>query len=83
MMKKTERPLYGFFPKGKILYANYKGNQFKAWLCTNARIRFDGHYYDTPSATGKAVRKKSTDGWRFWKYKHKMGKLVKLTELRK
>jgi len=83
VMKKTERPLYGFFPKGKVLYATYKGKQFKAWLCTNARIRFDGHYYDTPSAAGKVARKKSTNGWNFWKYKDKTGKLVKLTELRK
>ena len=83
MMKKEERPLYGFFPQGKMIYANYKGKPFKAWVSANARICVDGRYYDTPSAAGKAIRNKPTNGWSFWKYKDKTGKLVKIAELRK
>jgi len=49
----------------------------------NARIRFDGRYYDTPSGDGKAARNKSTNGWAFWKYKDRTGNLVKLAKLRK
>jgi len=84
IMPKEKRPLLGYFPKGKMIYANYKGQQFKAWISYHARIRFEGRYYDTPSAAGAAVRNgKSTDGWHFWKYKDKNGELQKLSTLRK
>ena len=79
----AERPLNGVFRGGKVLYSNYKGNVLKAWVCTNGRIRLNGHYYDTPSGAGRAARKKATNGWAFWKYKNKTGKLVKIAELRK
>ena len=38
--------------------------------------------YDSPSAAGGAVRKKSTNGWVFWKYKDEAGELVSLGNLR-
>lgn len=81
--KGVERPLRGVFPGGKVIYATYKGKEHKAWVRTNGGIRFKGKLYDSPSGVGKAIRKKETDGWRFWKYKDKTGKLVKLTGLRK
>ncbi len=81
--KGVERPLRGVFPGGKVIYATYKGKEYKAWVRTNGGIRFKGKLYDSPSGVGKAIRKKETDGWRFWKYKDKTGKLVKLTKLRK
>jgi len=80
----AKRPLYGLFPKGKVLYGSYKGKEYKAWVCANARIRVNGQYYDTPSAAGKAARGgRETNGWWFWKFKNKQGELVKLKELRK
>ncbi len=81
---KTERPLYGLFPKGKVLYCSYKGKEYKAWVCTNARIRVNGQYYDSPSVAGIAVTKKKTiNGWKFWKYKDENGELVYIDQLRK
>jgi len=81
---KTKRPMYGLFPKGKVLYCSYKGKEYKAWVCRNARIRVNGKYYDSPSVAGIAVTKKKTiNGWKFWKYKDKNGELVYIDQLRK
>jgi len=81
--RSADRPLKGLFPTGKVIYATYKGKDFKAWVRSNGSIRYDGTYYATPSGAGKAARKKETDGWRFWKYKDKSGNLVKIDALRK
>ena len=75
--------LGGRLPGGKVIYASYKGQDYKAWVRTNGGIRFNGRTYDSPSGAGKAIRKKETDGWRFWKYKDKEGNLVRLKNLRK
>ncbi|HUS88457.1 MAG TPA: hypothetical protein VMW91_03660 [Desulfosporosinus sp.] len=82
--KKVYRPLKGIFPTGKMIYRKYKGKMYKAWIFSNGRIRYDGKIYDSPSTVGSVVRGgKSTNGWRFWKYKNKSGELVYLSELRK
>jgi hypothetical protein len=80
---KVERPLKGVFTGGKMIYATYKGKDYKAWVRPNGSIRYDGQEYTTPSGAGKAVTGKSVDGWFFWKYKDKAGKLVKISDLRK
>ncbi len=81
---KTDRPLKGFFEGGKVLYAKYKGKEHKAWVNRLGRIRFNGKYYDTPTAVGKAIiTKRAVNGWNFWKYKDKSGKLLKIADLRK
>ena len=80
---KSERPLYKVFPGGKVIYATYKGKDYKAKVGSTGRVRYKGVYYNTPSAAGKAVRKRSTNGWVFWKYKDESGNLVKLTNVRK
>ena len=82
-VKKAERPLRGVFPGGKVIYAKYKGKEYKAWVRTNGGIRFEGQLYDSPSGVGKAIRKKETDGWRFWKYKDASRDLIALKNLRK
>jgi hypothetical protein len=81
--KEVERPLRGKFPGGKVIYASYKGKDYKAWVRANGGIRYNGRTYDSPSGAGKGIRKKETDGWRFWKYKDKKGNLVLLKNLRK
>jgi len=81
---KDKRPLHGYFPKGKVIYASYKGKDYKAWICSNARIKYNGKYYDSPSIAGiAATRKKRLNGWRFWKYKNPKGELVYIDALRK
>lgn len=81
---KTDRPLKGVFPTGKVLYGTYKGKNYKAWVNGSGTIKYDGQYYDSPSTVGAIVRGgKATNGWRFWKYKNKSGELVCISELRK
>jgi len=84
--KKTgeSRPLKGKFPTGKMIYANYKGENYKAWVNSIGRIRYAETRYDTPTAAAKAiVSHGSVNGWIFWEYKDKSGNLKKLKELRK
>jgi hypothetical protein len=67
-----------------MIYVNYKGNEYKAWVNRNGRIRVNGKRFDSPSMAGLAVTKKQTmNGWRFWKYKNKDGELVYIDQLRK
>lgn len=80
---KAEKVLKGFFPTGKVIYATYKGKNYKAWVYSNGTIKFGDQLYNSPSAAGYAIRKKGTNGWAFWKYKNKSGKLVKIADLRK
>jgi hypothetical protein len=80
----ADRPMKGLFSGNKRLYAIYKGKMYKAWVFKNGRIKYDGKIYDSPSTVGSVVRGgKSTNGWRFWKYRNESGELVSLSELRK
>jgi len=79
-----ERPLRGKFPGGKVIYAKYKGKEYKAWVRTNGGIRFKDQLYDTPTGAAKAIIERgAVNGWNFWKYKDGKGNLVKLQTLRK
>ena len=77
----TDRPLKGVVG-GKRIYATYNGNEFKAFVYNNGRIKFNGQFFDSPSAAGKAALQRQVNGWWFWRVR-KAGKLVKLSELRK
>ncbi len=80
----SKRPLKGFFPGGKMIYATYQGQGYKAWLKANGGIVYKNTLYDTPSAAGSAIRGgKATNGWTFWKYKDEEGKLVMLKTMKK
>jgi len=79
----AKRPLKGFFPTGKVIYAAHKGKNYKAWVYSNGTIKFGDQLYNSPSIAGYTIRKKGTNGWTFWKYKNKSGELVKIGELRK
>jgi hypothetical protein len=82
--KNGERPLRGYFPEGKVIYASYRGKEYKAWANTNGSIKCAGRSYNSPSLAGIAVTKKKTiNGWKFWKYKNKDGDLVYIDALRK
>jgi len=82
--KGVERPLKGTFPGGKVIYAKYKGKEYKAWVRTNGGIRFKGQLYDTPTGAAKAIIERGTvNGWNFWKYKDKAGNLIRIKNLKK
>jgi len=81
-----KRPLKGYFPKGKMIYTSYKGKDHKAWVYGGGTIKIipSGELFDSPSMAGISVTKKKTiNGWRFWKYKDKNGELVYIDQLRK
>ena len=81
-----ERPLKGYFPKGKMIYTSYKGKDYKAWVYGGGTIKIipSGELFNSPSMAGISVTKKKTmNGWRFWKYKDKNGELVYIDQLRK
>ncbi len=81
---KKDRPLRGIFKGGKVLYAQYKGKEYKAWLKANGGIRLNGTVYNSPSSAGDAIIKKgAVNGWNFWKYKDKNGNLIAIKNLRK
>ena len=82
--KSGKKPMQGYFPEGKVIYADYKGKEYKAWVYSNGRIKVNGEIFDSPSLAGLAITKKRTmNGWRFWKYKDKNGELVYIDKLRK
>ena len=81
---KKVRPLKGMFPTGKLIYAAYKGKNYKAWVYSSGTIKYAKQLYNSPSLAGIAVTKKKTiNGWKFWKYKDKNGNLVYIDQLRK
>ena len=45
--------LKGIVGGGKRIYATYKGKDYKAVVYNNGRIKFNGQFYDSPSAAGK------------------------------
>lgn len=78
------RALDGVFAGGKIIYARYKGVDYKAWVNKRGRIRLshNGERFDTPSGAGAAVREeKVTNGWRFWKLKQGKGEFAPLSSM--
>jgi len=66
---------------GKRIYAAYKGKEYKAVVYNSGRIKFNGQFYDSPSAAGKAAPEREVNGWTLWRVR-KDGEPVKLSELR-
>jgi len=82
--KKGERPLRGLLRDWQRIYATYKGKDYKAKVLHSGSIKFGGKLYRTPTGAANAIIKRgAVDGWYFWKYKDKNGKLVYIDQLRK
>ena len=86
-IKKTAvRPLQGLLRKYQRIYCSYRGNKYKAKVLPSGVIKIipSGKLFDSPTMAGMEVTKKKTvNGWRFWKYKDKNGQLVYIDKLRK
>jgi len=83
---KSNRPMKGYFPSGKMIYTSYKGKDYRAWVYGGGAIKMipSGKLFNSPSLAGIAITKKRTmNGWRFWKYKDKNGELAYIDQLRK
>jgi hypothetical protein len=66
------------------LRATFKGNNIAAHVRKDGVIRFEGGKYTSPSlAAAAACKRKTCNGWTFWKYERAPGDWVKLDNLRK
>lgn len=79
-----KRPaLAGYISGPMKLHANYKGSLITVQVRKDGSIRFEGKKYFSPSvAAAKACKRRSCNGWTFWKYERAPGDWVKLDELR-
>jgi hypothetical protein len=75
---------------GLKIYKEYKNIRLEAEIIENNEIKFNGKIYNSPSSAAVAAiqstgsKRKTEDGWRFWKYKDpKTGEEELLDELRK
>jgi hypothetical protein len=83
---KSNRPLKGLFRAYQRIYCSYKGEKYRAKVLPSGIIKMvpSGKLFNSPSLAGIAITKKKTmNGWRFWKYKDKTGELVYIDKLRK
>ncbi|MGI9013772.1 MAG: hypothetical protein ACR2GY_05915 [Phycisphaerales bacterium] len=71
-----------YITRPMTIYAQCNGRSYKARVRRNGWIEYGNHLYRTPSGAGKAVRKRSTNGWVFWSYRNAYGQMVALRALR-
>jgi hypothetical protein len=66
------------------LMAWFKGKKLKAQLLKGGRVRFNGKVYESLStAAAKACKRRTCNGWTFWKYLRAPGDWVTVDHLRK
>jgi len=66
------------------LRAWFKGKKLRAQLLKGGRVRFSGKVYDSLStAAAKACKRRTCNGWTFWKYLRAPGDWVTVDHLRK
>ena len=75
------------------LVAKYRGQNVRAKVLSDGRIKFGGEHYRSPSLAGGAARVSvagpwpngklpPTNGWTFWQVRLPDGQVVSLAELR-
>lgn len=66
------------------LRARFKGRLLRARVRQDGRIRFNGKLYRSPSlAAAAAVKRRTCNGWTFWKYERAPGDWQRLKVLRR
>jgi hypothetical protein len=66
------------------LRAWFKGRKLRALLLKDGRVRFNGKVYDSLStAAAKACKRRTCNGWTFWKYLRAPGDWAAVDHLRK
>ncbi len=76
----TDRSLEGLVDRATTIKGWYLEYEYTARLRKNGTIRYDNQNYDTPSGAGRAARRQSTNGWRFWHMRDDSGDWVQLRE---
>jgi hypothetical protein len=66
------------------LRAWFKGKKLRAQLLKGGRVRFGGKFYESLStAAAKACKRRTCNGWTFWKYLRAPGDWATVDHLRK
>jgi predicted GIY-YIG superfamily endonuclease len=80
-----KQPILARYISGPLkLTGRYKGVVLKASVRKDGSIRFRSKTYNSPSlAAAAAVKRRTCNGWRFWRYERAQGDWVSLNELRK
>lgn len=82
--KEHKTQLGPYITKRFNIRADYKGYIYSAKVHKDGTIVYEGKKYNSPSLAGIAVNKKKTvNGWKFWKYRDDNGEWVYIDELRK
>ena len=84
--RKADRPLKGMLRNYQRIYCRYRGQEFRAKVLPSGAIELvpGKERFNSPSLAGLAITKKKTlNGWRFWKYKNENGDLLFIDHLRK
>ncbi len=75
--------LKGLFRSSKVLVRTYKGQEFKAKLLKNGKIKYKGKLYESPTGAAKAVTKRtSINGLEFWYVQDDNNNWVKLKKIK-
>lgn len=61
----------------------YKGETYRATLRRDGSVRWNGKLYRSLSHAGRAVTKRPTNGWSFWRCERGKGYWVKLNKVRR
>jgi hypothetical protein len=76
--------LAGYISGPMKLHADYKGDVLTARVKRDGTIRLAGKKYFSPSlAAAAACKKRTCNGWTFWKYERAPGDWVLLDKLRR
>ena len=76
--------LEAYITRPMKLKATFKGNNIVAQVRRDGIIRLEGKKFTSPSlAAAAACKRKTCNGWTFWKYERAPGDWVKLDNLRK
>jgi hypothetical protein len=84
-ISKGRKPILAKYVTGPMkLRTRFKGKTLTARVKRNGLIRFRGKVYSSPSvAAAAACKRRTCNGWTFWKYERAPGDWVRLNELRK
>jgi hypothetical protein len=56
------------------IFGTFKGKEFQAHVNADGTITFDGETYTSPSvAAATAIKRKTCNGWKFWRYTKDVG----------
>ena len=80
---KRRNELTSPFKKRTKIRSLYKDKTYSGYIRKDGKVQVSGKLYSSLSAAGAVITKRSTNGWRFWRYKNRQGEWVRLKDLKK